>query len=86
MSFKLYSVQQTGHVIGLRGAKSVYNVTASDRSQITVLCGISDAAHHLRPMIVFPGQRFMRNMLEGFEEAVLGRSESGSMDSWLFAS
>ncbi|XP_053389361.1 uncharacterized protein LOC128552359 [Mercenaria mercenaria] len=75
---------KTGHVLGLRGAKSVYNITASDRSQITVMAGMSAAAHYLRPMIVFAGQRFTRNMLEGFDDAVLGRSENGWMDSELF--
>ncbi len=33
-----------------------------------------------------PGSRFHYNPLEGFESAVLGRSESGWMDSELFAS
>ena len=56
---------KTGLVLGLKGAKSVYNITASDRSQITVLLGMSASAHFLRPMIVFPGQRFTRNMLDG---------------------
>ena len=37
-------------------------------------------------MIVFPGERFTRNMLEGFDEAVLGRSINGWMDSELFVS
>ena len=76
---------QTGRVIGLKGARSVYNISASDRSQITVLCGMSASGHFLRPLIVFPGQRFTRYMLEGFEEAVMGRSANGWMDSDLFA-
>ncbi|KAH3844881.1 hypothetical protein DPMN_087147 [Dreissena polymorpha] len=63
---------KTGHVLGVRGAKSVYSVSASDKSQITVLAGMSAAAHFLRLMIVFPGQRFTRNMLEGFDDAMDG--------------
>ena len=35
-------------------------------------------------MIVYPGQRFLQNPLEGFPDAVLGRSENGWMDSELF--
>jgi len=75
---------KTGSVLGLRGVKSVYNLVASDKTQITVLAGMSATAHYLRPMIVFPGQRFTKNMLDGFDEAVMGRSENGWMDSELF--
>lgn len=75
---------KTGHVLGLRGAKSLYNLSVSDKSQITVLAGMSATAHFLRPLIVYPGQRFSKNMLEGFEEAVMGRSDNGWMDSELF--
>ena len=44
----------------------------------------SAAAHFLKPMIVFPGQRFNYNPLHGFEEAFLGRSDNGWMDTELF--
>ena len=76
---------KTGNVLGLKGAKSLYSLTASDKSQIIVLACMSASAHYLPPLIVFPGQRFAKNMLEGFEEAVLGRSDNGWMDSDLFA-
>ena len=54
------------------------------KSHITVLVCMSASAHYLPPLIVFPGQRFFKNILEGFEEAVLGRSNYGWMDSDLF--
>ena len=46
--------------------------------------GMNATAHSLRPMIIYPGQRFSKNMLEGFEEAVMGRSDNGWMDIELF--
>jgi len=44
----------------------------------------SAAAHFLPPMLRFPGTRFSYNPLEGFEEAALGRSETGWIDSEVF--
>ncbi|CAC5411012.1 unnamed protein product [Mytilus coruscus] len=56
----------------------------ADKSQITVLACMSATAHYLPPMLVFPGERFRYNPLEGFTEAVLGRTKTGWMDSELF--
>jgi len=44
---------------------------------MTVMAANSAARHFLQPIIIFPGQRFSYNSLEGFEEAALGRSENG---------
>jgi len=44
----------------------------------------SGAAHFLPPMLLFRGKRFSYNPLEGFEEAALGRSETGWIDSEVF--
>ncbi|XP_060580985.1 uncharacterized protein LOC132737668 [Ruditapes philippinarum] len=40
--------------------------------------------HFCPPMIIYPGQRFRYEPLEGVQEAHMGRSESGWMDSELF--
>ena len=40
--------------------------------------------HFMNPLIVYPGQRFGYNPLEGFLDAEMGRSENGWMDSELF--
>jgi len=50
------------------------------------MAACSAAAHFIPPMLVFPGQRFTYNPLDGFEEAVLGRSDNGWMDLTLFCS
>ena len=45
---------------------------------------MSASGHYIKPMIVFPGQRFSYNPLAGFEEAAFGRADSGWMDTELF--
>ena len=74
----------TGKVVGYRGAPVVYNYGNSNKQQLTVLACASASGHFISPMIVYPGQRFNYEPLEGFEEAHMGRSESGWMDSELF--
>jgi hypothetical protein len=91
---RIYNADETGvslclkgnQVIGMKGAPVVYHFGNSDKAQITVMAACSAAAHYIPPMLVFPGQRFSYNPLEGFEEAVLGRSDNGWMDSTLFCS
>ena len=73
-----------GKVLAMRGSSVVYNFSNSDKSQLTVLACCSANAIYLPPMIVYPGVRFHYNPLEGFENAVMGRSENGWMDSNLF--
>ena len=76
---------KSGKVLALRGQKNVYNFSASDKTQITVLCGMSATGHYIKPMIVFPGQRFSYDPLQGFEDGgAFGRSDSGWMDTELF--
>ncbi|XP_046581221.1 MFS-type transporter clz9-like, partial [Haliotis rubra] len=77
---------KSGKVLAEKGCQNVYNFSSSDKSQVTVLACASAAGTYVTPMIVYPGSRFHYNPLEGFESAVLGRSESGWMDSELFAS
>ncbi|XP_050400998.1 uncharacterized protein LOC126817869 [Patella vulgata] len=76
---------KTCKVLAERGQKNIYNFTSSDKTQITVLAAMSTAGHYIKPLIVFPGQRFSYNPLEGFEEASFGRTENGWMDSELFS-
>ncbi|CAG2186154.1 unnamed protein product [Mytilus edulis] len=75
---------KTSKVLTMRGSKQVYNFSSSDKTQITVLACTSATAHYIPPMIVYPGVRFKYNPLEGFEDAILGRSINGWMDSDLF--
>ena len=73
-----------GKVLAMRGSSVVYHFPNSDKSQLTVLACCSANAIYLPPMIVYQGVRFHYNPLEGFENAVMGRSENGWMDSYLF--
>ncbi|XP_071109876.1 uncharacterized protein [Haliotis cracherodii] len=77
---------KSGRVLAERGSQTVYNFSASDKSQITVLACASASGDYTPPMIVFPGSRFKYNPLDGFKEAVLGRTENGWMDAELFVS
>ena len=74
----------TGKVIGCKGAPVVYNYGNSSKQQLTVLACASANGHFCPPMIVYPGQRFSFEPLDGFEDAHMGRSETGWMDSELF--
>jgi hypothetical protein len=74
----------TGKVIGYKGAPVVYNYGNSSKQQLTVLACASASGHFCPPLIVYPGQRFGFEPLKGFEDAHIGRSESGCMDSELF--
>ena len=76
---------KSGKILAKKGSSTVYNFGSSDKSQITVLACMSATGHFLRPLIVYPGQRFAYNPLEGFTEAVMGRTDNGWMDSDLFA-
>ena len=75
---------RSGKVVAQKASSNVYNFTSSDKTQITVFACMSGSGHILPSMIAYPGQRFLQNPLEGFPDAVLGRSENGWMDSELF--
>ncbi|CAC5358022.1 unnamed protein product [Mytilus coruscus] len=68
---------KSGKILAAKGSKIVYSTCSADKSQITVLACMSATAHYLPPMLVFPGERFRHNPLEGFTEAVLGRTKTG---------
>ena len=67
-----------------RGASHVYQVSSSNRGQITILACIGAAGDVLAPMKMFPGKRFNYDPLEASPEAYLVRSDNGWMDSDLF--
>jgi hypothetical protein len=73
-------------IIGETGAPVVYQYGNSDKTQMTIMAAASAVGHYIQPMIIFPGQRFSYNPLDGFEEAAMGRSETGWMDSEVFTS
>lgn len=75
---------KSGKVVARKGTSTVYNFTSSDKTQITVLACMGATGHFLRPLIVYPGQRFSYNPLEEYPDAVMGRTENGWMDSELF--
>ncbi|CAG2225331.1 unnamed protein product [Mytilus edulis] len=66
---------KSGKILAAKGSKNVYSTCSADKSQITVLACMSATAHYLPPMLVFQG-RFRFNPLEGFTEAVLGRTKT----------
>ena len=74
-----------GKVLAERGQKHVYQVTTTDKTQITVLACFNAAGSYMDPLIVFAGKRIRDVGLEGFPEAIYGHSASGWMDSELFA-
>ena len=76
---------KSGKVLAPWGVPNVYNFTSSDKTQITVLACMNANGYYLKPLIVYPGSRFSYNPLEGFPEAILGRTDSGWMDKELFA-
>ncbi|XP_053403149.1 uncharacterized protein LOC123555840 [Mercenaria mercenaria] len=89
---RIYNADETGvslctkgnQVIVLKGAPVVYHYGNSDKTQLTIMASCSASGHYITPLLIFPGQRFSYNPLEGFEEAALGRSENGWMDSEVF--
>ncbi|KAH3862985.1 hypothetical protein DPMN_025961 [Dreissena polymorpha] len=58
-------------VIGETGAYVVYQYGNSDKTQMTIMAAASAVGHFIKLMIIFPGQRFSFNPLEGFEEAAM---------------
>ena len=87
---RLYNADETGFsfslcpnknskVVGSKGAPVVYHFGNSDKTQMTVMAAASASGHFIPPMIIYPGQRFSYNPLDGFEEAAFGGQR---MDGW----
>jgi len=89
---RMYNADKSGcplatsgeRVLAPLGASQVYQVSSSNRGQITILACIGAAGYGLTPMMIFPGKRFHYDSLECFPEAYLGWSDYGWMDSYLF--
>ncbi|GFS25415.1 tigger transposable element-derived protein 6-like protein [Elysia marginata] len=75
-------------VLASKGDKRVYQVSTDTHTQITctvLACG-SAAGEMLSPLIIFPGQRFGYDPLEGFKEAHFAKSNNGWIDGEIFTS
>lgn len=77
---------KSSKVLAPKGAKHVYQVISSDKSQITVMACFNAFGNYMPPLIVYPGQRFRDTLLSGFPEAIYGHSANGWMDGELFTS
>ncbi|GFO22012.1 hypothetical protein PoB_004851700 [Plakobranchus ocellatus] len=64
--------------------KRINQVTKETHKQINVLACGSAAGNLMAPLIIFPGQRFTYDPLEGFPEAHLARSGNGWLDMEIF--
>lgn len=71
-------------VIAPTGARHVYQVVNSSKTQITVMVCFKALGLYLPPMIIYPGERFIETGIEDFPEALYGHSSNGWMDSSLF--
>ncbi|GFS09135.1 PiggyBac transposable element-derived protein 4-like [Elysia marginata] len=73
-------------VLASKGDKRVYQVSTDTHTQITDLACSSAAGEMLSPLIIFPGQRFGYNPLEGFKKARFAKSNNGWIDGEIFTS
>ena len=65
---------KTEKVLASRGCKTVYQISNSDRRQLTVLACMSASGDYVPPMLIFPGARFKYDPLNGApEERCVGR-------------
>ncbi|XP_005094673.1 uncharacterized protein LOC101845836 isoform X2 [Aplysia californica] len=92
---RLFNCDESGFQLGggvrkvlaatTRTDKRVSQVTNDTHKQVTVLvCG--NALGELQaPLLIFPGQRFTYNPLEGFEEAHMAKSRNGCIDCEILA-
>ena len=77
---------KSSQVLAPKGAKHVYQVVNSDKTQITVMACFNAFGNYMPPLIVYPGQRFRDTLLSGFPGAIYGHSANGWMDGDLFTS
>ena len=78
---RLYNANESGFslcatiekVIGNKDAPVEYNYGNSSKQQIIVMaCASASGSPFCPPMIIYPGQRFNYEPLEGFEDAHMG--------------
>ena len=75
---------KTGKALSATGARHVYHVTSSNKCQVTVMLCFNAFGDYVPPLIVFPGERFRETGIEGFPEAIFGKSANVRMNSDLF--
>jgi hypothetical protein len=68
----------------MKGAKMFITVQVVIQLKLLLLACVGAIGHNIKPMIVYPGERVRANILEGFQEAVIGRSPNEWMESELF--
>lgn len=75
---------KAGRVLAPTGAKHVYQVVPSSKTQITVMACLNAFGNYVPPMILFPGERIRNIGLEGFQDALYAVTKNGWMDSDAF--
>ena len=75
---------KTTKVLAPKGAKHVYNVCTSDKSQITVMICMNAAGLFPPPFILYPGQRIRNVNTDLFPEARYATTPSGWMTAESF--
>jgi hypothetical protein len=75
---------KTGKVLAPKGAKHVYQVSTSDKTQITTLACMNAMGQFMNPMILFPGQRIRDVDVEEYQEAFYQCTETGWMTAHVF--
>ncbi|XP_060596078.1 uncharacterized protein LOC132750148 [Ruditapes philippinarum] len=75
---------KTGKVLAEKGARNVYNVTTSNKTQLTVMVCFNAFGDYVPPLIVFPGERLRDTGIYQFPDAIYGNSANGWMDTDLF--
>ncbi|XP_071947382.1 uncharacterized protein [Antedon mediterranea] len=77
--------RKTERVIAPKGAKNVYQQTASTRQQITVVGACNATGQYIPPLIIFPGVRFAYDPLDGAPaDSSFAKSKTGWMNSEIF--
>ena len=77
--------QQTGKILAIRNARTVYGGTQDSKELITTICAASASGDTIPPMHIFPGVRFKSNPMDGcVYDAYMGHSPTGWIDTALF--
>ena len=95
---RVYNCDETGFPLALKPKKVIVESggnhhyqsgIANTKAQITVLLCASAVGHYTKPLIVYPGvqprMELRKHFHDTFNEGLFGNSESGWMDTKLFA-
>ncbi|PIK37236.1 hypothetical protein BSL78_25928 [Apostichopus japonicus] len=76
---------KTEKVLAQKGSRNVYQLSTSNRKEITVLVCCAANGTYVPPLIVYPGTRFRFDPLQGAPtDFCIGRSKSGWMNTEVF--